>query len=86
MKAKEYGHKVMDIFDEMKNDQDVTYEEMLHYTCELGRLSVNYPRLKAGASCFDEGPCCTASPQALFRAVPALPNVNMLIAANHHES
>ncbi len=33
---------------------------------------MNYPRMNAEASCFDEGPYCTASPQASIRAVPAL--------------
>jgi hypothetical protein len=38
----------------------------------MSEMQVNYPRINAGASCFTEGSCCTASPQASIRAVPAL--------------
>jgi hypothetical protein len=37
--------------------------------------------MNAGASCFTEGPCCTSSPQASIRAVPALPKVRIFMAA-----
>lgn len=41
MKVEEYGQKITDLLTQMQHDEDVSYEEMLHFITMLAEQSLN---------------------------------------------
>ena len=49
MKASDYDKRIIDILIEMKNDEDITYQEMIAFIPNLAKQSIENVERLAGA-------------------------------------